>query len=104
MQYAAASGLHYPSTFHAIAIITRKEGLRGLYSGLMPTLARDAPYSGLYLFMYNRLQHSLGESMPTGSPQASISFLAGKYKVLLQEQQLLCSCREMLSGSACKIR
>ncbi|CAK9233358.1 unnamed protein product [Sphagnum troendelagicum] len=77
MEYAAASGLHYPSTFHAIAIITRTEGLRGLYSGLMPTLARDAPYSGLYLFMYNRLQHSLGESMPTGSPQASISFLAG---------------------------
>jgi len=29
VQYAAASGLHYPSTFHAIAIITRTEGLRG---------------------------------------------------------------------------
>lgn len=77
MQYAAASGLVYRNTFHAVRTITHKEGLPGLYSGLIPTLARDAPYSGLYLLMYNRMQIFMKENMPNGTPQAAGSFLAG---------------------------
>uniref|UniRef100_A0A7I4EFQ3 Uncharacterized protein n=1 Tax=Physcomitrium patens TaxID=3218 RepID=A0A7I4EFQ3_PHYPA len=77
MEYAAASGLVYRNTFHAVQTISYKEGLSGLYSGLIPTLARDAPYSGLYLLMYNRIGSSLKESVPTGTPQAATNFLAG---------------------------
>lgn len=43
----------------------------------MPTLARDAPYSGLYLLMYNRMQIFLKDNLPSGTPQASATFLAG---------------------------
>eukprot|EP00730_Choanoeca_flexa_P000445 TRINITY_DN10200_c0_g1_i11.p1 TRINITY_DN10200_c0_g1~~TRINITY_DN10200_c0_g1_i11.p1 ORF type:complete len:316 (+),score=33.13 TRINITY_DN10200_c0_g1_i11:56-1003(+) len=53
------SGLyHYPHVGAALNQILKTEGIRGLYRGLTVTLLRDAPYSGLYLYLYERLKVS----------------------------------------------
>lgn len=44
----------YNSVLGAIRDIWKTEGPRGLYCGLGPTLARDAPFSGLYLMFYTQ--------------------------------------------------
>ena len=37
----------------SITDIYRVEGFRGLTRGLLPTILRDAPFSGLYMMMYD---------------------------------------------------
>jgi len=46
----------YKGIGEAFKSIYRKEGLRGLSSGILPTLFRDAPFSGLYLMLYQNLK------------------------------------------------
>lgn len=49
------SGLFdYRSVTHALVQISRAEGVKGLWSGMVATIIRDAPYSGLYLMFYMR--------------------------------------------------
>jgi len=51
------SGVYtYNGIFQALGSLLRTEGLRGLTSGLLPTLLRDVPYSGLYLMFYTQLK------------------------------------------------
>lgn len=51
------SGVYeYKSVSGALRSILRVEGVRGLMSGLLPTLLRDAPFSGIYLMCYEKLK------------------------------------------------
>ncbi|GFR63558.1 solute carrier family 25 member 38 homolog [Elysia marginata] len=47
---------HYKSLSQGLRVTFAKEGLRGLWSGLTPTLMRDVPFSGLYLLFYTNLK------------------------------------------------
>lgn len=47
------SGVYgYSSLSSALKEIYKNEGLKGMTCGLIPTLFRDAPFSGLYLMFY----------------------------------------------------
>lgn len=49
------SGVYqYNSMIHALKSIYSAEGFRGLTCGLVPTLLRDAPFSGIYLMFYTQ--------------------------------------------------
>jgi solute carrier family 25 protein 38 len=45
--------------FGALVEVYKKERFRGLFSGLVPTIVRDAPYSASYFLIYLRVRESL---------------------------------------------
>lgn len=50
------SGLFaYRGMLHALQDTYLHHGIRGLYSGLTPTLLRDVPYSGIYYMFFTQL-------------------------------------------------
>ncbi|CAH0476725.1 unnamed protein product [Peronospora belbahrii] len=48
----------FHSSVHVVRHVLRHEGVRGLYRGMLPTLIRDVPFSGLYVLIYTRLRDS----------------------------------------------
>ncbi len=44
------------STWDALSTIVRAEGPRGLFRGVVPTVATNAPFSALYYMFYKNLQ------------------------------------------------
>lgn len=73
----------YRSLYGAGRDIVRTEGVRGLFSGFGATAARDAPYAGLYVVLYEQLKRYLaslssplsGDGLITSS--SSINFVSG---------------------------
>ncbi|XP_076459119.1 mitochondrial glycine transporter A-like [Babylonia areolata] len=51
-----SGAFQYRGMANALALTYKADGLRGLYSGLAPTLLRDVPFSGLYLMFYTKLK------------------------------------------------
>ena len=53
--FYSQSGVYtYRGVGDAMKAIYAKEGAKGLTCGLLPTLLRDAPFSGLYLMFYTQ--------------------------------------------------
>lgn len=66
----------YGGIREAFKKIYGKEGIKGLTSGILPTLFRDAPFSGLYLMLYQNLKTGSAWMAPiTGD--SSLHFLCG---------------------------
>lgn len=75
---------HYRSMSEATRDIYRTHGMRGLYSGLIPTLIRDAPYSGIYLVFYVQAKRFVPERMKEGNSQlVAANFTCGVVAGLL---------------------
>mmetsp|Transcript_5548 Transcript_5548/g.16547 ORF Transcript_5548/g.16547 Transcript_5548/m.16547 type:complete len:335 (+) Transcript_5548:268-1272(+) len=78
-------GRNYRSVFHALKVIYRTEGIRGLYSGTIPTMLRDVPCTALQFMFFERLKKLYKEFEPAGIENGSesgfalgvIGFLAG---------------------------
>ncbi|XP_044731513.1 uncharacterized protein LOC123294521 [Chrysoperla carnea] len=72
------SGIYqYTSMGDALRNIYRTEGIRGLTSGLGPTLLRDAPFSGLYLMFYNKNKKMVPQEWLNTPYAAPIHFSCG---------------------------
>ncbi|KAL1494552.1 hypothetical protein ABEB36_010133 [Hypothenemus hampei] len=73
------SGVYnYNSMLSALKHIYKTEGIRGMTCGLIPTLFRDAPFSGLYLMFYTQTKQVFPRDL-INSPYASspIHFACG---------------------------
>ncbi|OQV25507.1 Solute carrier family 25 member 38 [Hypsibius exemplaris] len=73
------SGLFkYSSVFGAMRTTISTEGFRSLYSGFVPTLLRDAPFSGIYLAFYEMIKSSLRTRvLPDSSWTPALHFGSG---------------------------
>jgi len=68
---------NYPSIGKAFTTIWRTEGMRGLYSGAGATIARDAPYSGLYLMFYGKGKEVAARVFDTDIASPVVSYACG---------------------------
>ncbi|XP_054713406.1 mitochondrial glycine transporter B-like [Uloborus diversus] len=78
------SGLYaYNSLSEALCKIYKTEGRRGLFSGLAPTIIRDAPFSGIYLMFYTQAKKNVPSAVRDHVSAAPINFTCGLFAGIL---------------------
>ncbi|CAL4095438.1 unnamed protein product [Meganyctiphanes norvegica] len=74
----AESGVYrYSGVGGAFKTIYMKEGLKGLTLGIIPTVLRDAPFSGLYLMFYTQTKNKISRDYLEGPIGPSLHFTCG---------------------------
>ncbi|TMW66542.1 hypothetical protein Poli38472_004307 [Pythium oligandrum] len=68
----------YKSNLDVLRHVLRDEGVRGLYRGIVPTMIRDVPFSGLYVLIYKRTKSAL-EQRSTTLPPYALNFASGVF-------------------------
>ncbi|XP_030754332.1 mitochondrial glycine transporter-like isoform X2 [Sitophilus oryzae] len=72
------SGVYgYDSMMSALKEIYRTEGIKGMTCGLVPTLFRDAPFSGLYLMFYTQAKQLVPQEILNTQYASPIHFTCG---------------------------
>lgn len=72
------SGVYrYPNVSSALKEIYRKEGFRGMTCGILPTLFRDAPFSGLYLMFYTQTKQLVPYDLLNSPYSSPVHFTCG---------------------------
>ena len=83
MEFGKGFGARAGGSFAGIAAelraVVASGGARGLFRGFFPTVARDAPFSGLYYLFYRNLQEAWGLQGESGfrSSRPALNFAAG---------------------------
>jgi len=67
----------YKGTAHALFHIAKHEGIRGLFSGFITTVLRDAPYSGISYLVYDQSKTKLKAAI--SAPDPVINLLAAGF-------------------------
>jgi solute carrier family 25 protein 38 len=99
-RFEAAGPREYRHVFDALYKIGRYEGIRGLFSGLLPTVLRDAPYSALYVFIYLRTRDRAQELAPNVNSMVisfTSGFVGGGLSTLLTQPQDVVKTRMQLA-------
>lgn len=72
------SGMYkYSGIVHALQNIYATEGLRGLTCGLLPTIMRDAPFSGIYYMILMELKYYHHPSLSHAANTFASGIVAG---------------------------
>lgn len=78
------SGIYrYGGMTEALKTIYSTEGVRGLCCGLVPTLCRDAPFSGLYFMFYTQTKSTMPYEWLHSNFAAPVNFSCGLVAGLL---------------------
>lgn len=78
----AADSLHR-SGYDITRQMLRQNPLRSSFKGFVPTLCRDAPYSGLYVTVYAHMRSALSDWLPSNSSPILINFSSGAFAGLV---------------------
>ncbi len=73
----------YRGLAHALVSICRWEGTRGFFCGLLPTVVRDAPYSGCYYMFYTQLKLHVTTALPEDERLLLCKLMAGAMACLV---------------------
>ncbi|XP_065065775.1 mitochondrial glycine transporter-like [Rhopilema esculentum] len=67
----------YRGVSSALVSIWKSEGVKGLFSGCAATVARDAPFSGLYLMFYNKAKELSRKGFGEKELNTNLHFMCG---------------------------